>query len=155
MTRERGGTIVEAAFTLLVLFVLLMGAIGFGIVFHSYQSLTDAAREGARYAVIAPGVAVSSPSSARIAGKVCGYLVAGTAAPSSCPTPTGTALSQCVINGGAVPSVEDVYVSQCNVAQPNAITVTYTEVDIRKNIKLPILPAISLHTTAAMRNESN
>jgi Flp pilus assembly protein TadG len=155
MKAEQGGTIIEAALTLSVLFLLLLGAISFGVIFHSYQTLTDAAREGARYGVIVPGVALPAPTAAMVANKVCGYLIAHSAAPSTCPAPAGQALTPCVINGGTVPATEDVYVSQCTVPQPNNVAVSYTEVAVRKNIKLPLLPSISLHTTAAMRNESN
>jgi Flp pilus assembly protein TadG len=155
MNREHGGTIVEAALTLTTLFLLLIGTVGLGIVFYSYQSLTDGAREGARYGVIAPDVETPAPTSSMVANKVCSYLMSRSAAPSTCPNPQGKALSQCVMNGGTVPKTEDVYVTQCTIQQPNNIAVTYTEVAVRKKVKLPLLPAISLHTTAAMRNETN
>ena len=83
------------------------------------------------------------------------------AAPSTCPTPTGNAVQKCVIppdsktTGGTIPTTDDVYVSTCSVKQANNLTISYTEVDIRKNIKLPLLPSIPMHTTAAMRKETN
>jgi hypothetical protein len=64
-------------------------------------------------------------------------------------------VSPCVVSNGSVPTAEDVYVTTCTLSQANNVNVKVTEVDIRKNIHLPLLPAIALHTTAAMRNETN
>ena len=47
---EKGGTIVESAVTLPVLFLMLFGILMFGRAYNVYQTITDAAREGARYA---------------------------------------------------------------------------------------------------------
>lgn len=49
---ERGQTFVEFALALPVLLVLLFGIIQFGIAFHSYITLTDATRAGARKAAV-------------------------------------------------------------------------------------------------------
>jgi Flp pilus assembly protein TadG len=49
--RQTGAVLVEAAFTLLTLCVFLFGIIEAGRFFQVQQFLTDAAREGARYAV--------------------------------------------------------------------------------------------------------
>jgi Flp pilus assembly protein TadG len=50
--KERGQTFVEFALALPVLMVLLFGIIQFGIAFHSYITLTDATRAGARKAAV-------------------------------------------------------------------------------------------------------
>jgi Flp pilus assembly protein TadG len=150
--KERGATIVEAAFTLSTLFLLFLGMLGFGVVFGNYQLMTDAAREGARYAVIA----VNTPTSAQVATRVCSYLVSGTR-PANCTTPH--AVATCTIAGGTFPppkAVDGVYVTVCPpIKQPNNLSIRYTEVSILRNVKLPLLPNIALHTTAAMRNETN
>jgi hypothetical protein len=153
---ERGSTVAEAAITIGLFLLLIIGLLGMGVVFYDYQTISNAAREGARYGVIA----VNTPTSAQVAARVCSMLSTG-AAPSTCPTPTGNALPKCVLppdsktTGGTIPTADDVYVSTCSVKQANNLTISYTEVDIRKNIKLPLLPSIPMHTTAAMRNETN
>jgi len=153
LSKQRGSTIVETAITLNVLFLLLFAILGFGFIFYDYQSLTDAAREGARYAV----VYANTPSPPQIAQHLCSFLTAG-AAPANCTRPQ-LLTTTCVVSGGAFPAngqSEGVYISpNCSVAQPNNVTLTYTEIDILKNVKLPILPNIPLHVSAAMRNETN
>ena len=42
---EKGGTIVESAVTLPVLFLILFGILMFGRAFNVYQTITDAAHE--------------------------------------------------------------------------------------------------------------
>jgi Flp pilus assembly protein TadG len=50
---ERGQTAVEFALVAPLLIVLLLGIIQFGIAFHNYVTITDAARAGARQAIVA------------------------------------------------------------------------------------------------------
>lgn len=50
--RERGQAMVEFALILPVLLALLCGIIDFGWLYYNQLTLTNAAREGARYAVI-------------------------------------------------------------------------------------------------------
>ena len=52
-TDESGQTMVEMAIVLPVLLVVLIGIVQFGIAFNKYLTLTDAARAGARKAVVA------------------------------------------------------------------------------------------------------
>ena len=52
ITSERGQTMTEFAIILPVLVVLLFGIIQFGIAFNNYVTITDAARAGARKAVV-------------------------------------------------------------------------------------------------------
>lgn len=49
---ERGQTMAEFAFVLPLLVALVFGIIQFGITFNNYVTLTDAARAGARKAVV-------------------------------------------------------------------------------------------------------
>jgi Flp pilus assembly protein TadG len=49
---ERGQTMTEFAFVLPILLVLLFGIVQFGVIFNNYVTLTDAARSGARKAVV-------------------------------------------------------------------------------------------------------
>jgi Flp pilus assembly protein TadG len=50
--RENGQTFVEFAIVLPILALLLFGIVQFGVAFHDYISLTDAARVGARAAAV-------------------------------------------------------------------------------------------------------
>jgi Flp pilus assembly protein TadG len=47
-TRDQGQSLVEFALVLLPLFFILLGIIQFGLIFNSYVTITNAAREGAR-----------------------------------------------------------------------------------------------------------
>jgi Flp pilus assembly protein TadG len=49
---SRGQTFVEFALALPILTVLLFGIIQFGVAFHDYVTITDAARAGARKAAV-------------------------------------------------------------------------------------------------------
>ncbi len=53
---ERGSALIEAALTLPLLLLVSVGIFEFGRVFQTWQVLTNAAREGARMAVL-PGMA--------------------------------------------------------------------------------------------------
>lgn len=50
---QRGQTAVEFALLAPILIVLLLGIIQVGLAFHNYVTLTDAARAGARQAILA------------------------------------------------------------------------------------------------------
>ena len=49
---ERGQAIVELALTLPLLMLILLGVFDFGLLFQQYEVVTNAAREGARLAVL-------------------------------------------------------------------------------------------------------
>jgi Flp pilus assembly protein TadG len=51
-TSETGAELVEFAIVLPLLLLVLFGIIDFGMLFHRYQVVTNAAREGARVAVL-------------------------------------------------------------------------------------------------------
>ena len=49
---ERGATLIEFALIALLLFTILFGIIEFGWIFNGYITLTSAAQEGARMAIV-------------------------------------------------------------------------------------------------------
>jgi Flp pilus assembly protein TadG len=51
---ERGATLVEAALVLPLLLLVVLGILDFGLLFWRFESVTNAAREGARVAIL-PG----------------------------------------------------------------------------------------------------
>lgn len=49
---ENGGTLVETAFSLTLLFVFIFGIMELSLALYSYHFVSDAAREGTRYAIV-------------------------------------------------------------------------------------------------------
>ncbi len=81
---ERGVELVEAAFVLPLLLALLLGIVWMGHAYNVYETITRAAREGARYAG-APTCATCGntlPSSAQVQTVVNNALSAGSLDPS-------------------------------------------------------------------------
>lgn len=79
---DRGTALMEMAFTLPLLLLISIGIIDFGRAFQTWQVLTNAAREGARVAVL-PGIADSM-----VAARVQEYVQAGVLDASVTPTVT-------------------------------------------------------------------
>jgi Flp pilus assembly protein TadG len=68
---ERGAALLEAAITIPLILLISVGIFEFGRAFQTWQVLTNAAREGARIAVI------SGTTDAQISKRVRDYLQAG------------------------------------------------------------------------------
>jgi Flp pilus assembly protein TadG len=71
---DSGAELVEFALVLPLLLVLIVGVADFALLFQSYQVTTNAAREGARLAVL-PGYNANSYATVR--SRVAAYLAAG------------------------------------------------------------------------------
>jgi Flp pilus assembly protein TadG len=69
---ERGQAIVELALTLPLLLLIIMGVFDFGLLFQRFEVVTNAAREGARLAVL-----TSEYSTAEARQRALDYLAAG------------------------------------------------------------------------------
>jgi Flp pilus assembly protein TadG len=69
---ERGAVLVEAAIALPLLLLVVLGIIDFGRLFQRYEVLTNAAREGARIAVLPVGY-----STTEVKARVLQYIAAG------------------------------------------------------------------------------
>lgn len=63
--RERGSNIVEFAMVAVLLFMLLFGIIGFGVMFSFKQTLTQAANEAARSAAVQQGTTAQKQAAAQ------------------------------------------------------------------------------------------
>ena len=138
--RERGLALLETALTLPLVLLVLVGIFEFGRAYQTWQVLTNAAREGARVAVL-PG---SPPSAA--AARVSSYLTSG-----SIPKPeTAIVVVSPVtidLGGGMTASASKVTVSypyQFIVLQPIAQLVVR---DSKAGAPLTMV------ASAAMRNE--
>ena len=68
---ERGAELVEFAFVLPTLLLLILGVVDFGLLFQRYEVVTNAAREGARVAIL-PGY-----NGADVQARVNQYLTSG------------------------------------------------------------------------------
>ena len=66
---ERGQTMTEFALVLPILVLLLFAVVQFGIVFHNYITITDAARVGARKGAVALYGTTSPASAAEAAAR--------------------------------------------------------------------------------------
>jgi hypothetical protein len=132
---ERGAELVEFAFVFPTLLLVMLGIIDFGFLFQRYEIVTNAAREGARVAIL-PGYTVAD-----VQARVNQYLTAGGLTPTDIPT-VG---SQTIPVGG-----------QCITVRP--VTVAY---DNQFLFLGPILGLMggsglsnkTLHATSSMRSE--
>ena len=94
---DRGAELVEFALTFPILLLVCMGIIDFGLLFQRYEVLTNAAREGARVAVL-PGY-----GNADVTARVTQYLQ-GTSlnATTVTITPTTEILTPALPNGSCI-----------------------------------------------------
>ena len=76
---ESGNAVIELAFTLPLLLVVVMGIFDFGLMFQQYELVTNAAREGARVGVLPGYVAADAEARAKQ------YLASGGISPCTSP----------------------------------------------------------------------
>jgi Flp pilus assembly protein TadG len=148
---QRGGTLVEASITLMLLLMLLFGIIEFGRMYHMYHVATQAAREGARFSV-AP-----CPFNLAIAGScTAGNLPTSTEVQSRVETYMNNI-------GVPVPPATVTVNQNCSDATcaawpgaTHAVSETYTEVTVTVPYNFIFFgwtPTIT--TNVVMRNENN
>lgn len=104
---ERGAELVEFALVLPLLLLVVLGIAEFGFIFMRYEVVTNAAREGARIAVL-PGY-----STADVQSRVISYATAGGA--------PGLTAPNVLVENTSVPLGAGVTPMQCK-----RVTVTYT-----------------------------
>jgi Flp pilus assembly protein TadG len=139
MRKQRGATLVEAAFTTLILFMFVMGILEFGRIYNLYQIATNAAREGARYAV-APFQGTSGlPVSSAVQAVANGFLNSGNACPAH----------NCV---AVYPATE---VVDGQIFKLTKVTVTVPYTFITPKLFGFTNTTVNLTTSAMMRNENN
>jgi len=96
---ERGAELVEFALIVPVLLLLILGIMDFAFLFQSYEVTTNAAREGARLAVL-PGYAVNDYAVAR--DRVTNYVRTGGARGPLTTQVTVVPLTACGVPGSGV-----------------------------------------------------
>ena len=144
---EAGSTIAEFAVVAAVFFMVIIGIFEFGRLFYTHNALTDAARRGARYAVLHKESDVACVRNVVVYGET--HVDSGTCAP------TGPAL----INGLAPADVNVVYTGTgTNAFGMNLGTATVT-IDYTFDLTLPLfsreitMPAYSTTLTAESAGE--
>lgn len=141
---SRGSTLVEAAVSLLLLLTLVFGIIEFGRLYNIYQVMTDAAREGARFAV-APCPFTSSIGSTCTAGQL----------PSTAAVQNYVQyfLNSANVQGATI-TINPSY--QPPTDPINGVTLAYTQVTISCPYTFHFFSYTPTITTdAVMRNETN
>ena len=138
---ERGTAIVETALTLPILLLVSVGIFEFGRAYQTWQVLTNAAREGARVAVL-PNVAAGAPAARALA-----YLQSGALANADQAT---VALAEVPISlGGGVNATG----SQVTVSYPFEFMVLQPVAQLVARGSLTGAP-FTLTASASMRNET-
>lgn len=141
-TRESGATLAEAAITILIVFMFLMAIMEFGRGYNVYQTMTDAAREGARFAV--------SPCSL-IDDTGCPYGKGNLPTETDVISKTETYLAAANINDATV--LVDQRVHPVGAA---ATTTTFTRIRVSRPYQFLFFPySITIRSNAEMRNETN
>jgi len=128
---QRGATLAEAAVTAVTLFTLILGVIDLGRAYSIHQNVTNAAREGARFAVAPDPATEILPSTSEVQTKVTDFLTSLNI--------TGTVTVDAtthVING---------------------VTTTYTKVTVTSpyNFLFFSFGTINITANSEMRNETN
>jgi Flp pilus assembly protein TadG len=151
--RERGAALVEFAFALPLLLVVLAGIVDFGFAFQRYEVITNAAREGARLATL-PGY-----DSTSVESRVRSYVQQGLSL-----SPAGLTATMGASGSGSVtttyPTVSVPVTGLPNVTVNTAlVTVTYRHTFLLLGPMLGLINHswsnnITLRATSQMRIES-
>jgi Flp pilus assembly protein TadG len=138
---ERGAALLEAAITLPMLLLVAVGIFEFGRAYQTWQILTNAAREGARMAVLA------DPSNSNIENRVRDYMAAGQLSEYAAAGVDINRSASFTVNGNPVSAsqVSIDYPFSFIVLQPVARLVAPTT---------SLGGAVVMHAQALMRNET-
>jgi Flp pilus assembly protein TadG len=136
---ERGQALVEFSMVAVVFFILVFGVIDFGMALHSWITVTNSAREGARFgAVHAPSDGSTSCSPAPTVGTIEAKV---------CDTGTNLDPDQMTLTvTNADPEGDD-------IGEPVSVQVDYTYDLITPLLNILNLDTISISSEAEMRLE--
>ncbi|MCI0355043.1 MAG: pilus assembly protein [Acidobacteria bacterium] len=136
--RQKGGTLLEAAITLMLFFTLIFGVLEFGRAYNLYQTITNAAREGARYSVAPFPGTNNLPTIAQVDARVQQYLDSVGARSTSINTVQTTTVPD-------TPGTTD------------GMSVVYTTVNVQAPYTFLFFPfgSVTMRTSAQMRNETS
>ena len=138
---EKGAELVEMAFVVLIFLVLMMGVFEFGRAFNIYQNITNAAREGARFAV-APqrGGTTNYPNNTEVSDVINSFMR------SSYLNPAVATINIQLNNQNVDPA--------CTPCAANSGCACGTRVSITYPFSFLFYGGINISTTVLMRNES-
>ena len=130
--QQRGAVLAETAMTVLALFTLIFGIIEFGRAYSIYQDITDAAREGARYAVAPDPTTGVLPSTADVQAHVNPFLTAD------------------AIKNGKITLTTVTHTVE-------SVSYSYTQVNIAAPYTFLFIPfgSVTMNAHAEMRDETN
>jgi len=129
---QKGGTLLEGAITLMLFFTLIFGVLEFGRAYNLYQTITNAAREGARYSVAPFSGTSNLPNTTQVQARVQQYLDSVGA--------RNTTIS----------------VDQTSAGTVNGVNTVYTTIQVTAPYSFIFFPfgTVNMQTTARMRNET-
>ena len=139
-TGQRGAALIEAAFVLPILLLVSVGIFEFGRAYETWEVLTNAAREGARVAILPAG-----STDAAIQRTLDYMQVGGLQCDASCVSVTGTTVSMGASGTAAGSQVTVSYPFTFMMLQPVANLVVSGSL---------LGSPITLTATSVMRNES-
>jgi Flp pilus assembly protein TadG len=139
---ERGAALLEMAMTLPLLLLVCVGILEFGRAYQTWQVLTNAAREGARIAVL-PGVTDSA-----VQTRVQTYLTAGQI-PNAASASVAIDRAQTVSIGTGTASA-----SQVTVTYPFSFIVLDPIARLATHSTTTTFTTLNMVASATMRNES-
>lgn len=130
---QKGGTLLEAAITLMLFFTLIFGVLEFGRAYNLYQTITNAAREGARYSVAPFPGTNNLPTEAQVQARVQQYLDSVGA------------------RGATVAAPQNI------TGTVNGRNVVYTQVNVSAPYSFLFFPfgSVTMQTSSQMRNETS
>lgn len=130
---QKGGTLLEGAITLMLFFTLIFGVLEFGRAYNLYQTITNAAREGARYSVAPFSGTDNLPTTTQVEARVQQYL-----------NSVGARNTTITVN-------------QTTTGTVNGVNVVYTNVHVTAPYTFLFFPfgSVTMQTTAQMRNETS
>jgi Flp pilus assembly protein TadG len=138
---EKGAELIEMAFVILLFVVLMVGVFEFGRAYNIYQNITNAAREGARFAVApARGGTINYPNNSEVRGAINNYMQSANLNPAS-------ATVNIQLNN------QDVDPS-CTPCLAGSGCACGTRVSISYPFSFLFYGGVNLSTTVLMRNES-
>jgi Flp pilus assembly protein TadG len=140
---EKGAQLVETAFVILLFLILVIGVFEFGRAYNIYQTITNAAREGARFAV-APqrGGTINYPNSSDVTSVITNFMRSANLNPSE----PGANINIQLNNQNVDPS--------CTPCSSTGGCACGTRVSVTYPFKLLFTGSINMSTTVLMRNES-
>jgi Flp pilus assembly protein TadG len=140
---EKGAELIETAFVILLFIVLMIGVFEFGRAYNIYQNITNAAREGARFAVVPErGGTINFPSNSDVSSVITNFMQSANLDPHA----PGVNINIQLNNQNVDPS--------CTPCVPGGGCACGTLVSITYPFSFLFYGGINISTSVLMRNES-